>query len=215
MFSAMVGAFLGVRTKEGTSISATMPRVATFHGPLRVWRGGSLALDAAQLVDAATLSADDIGSAKRVETDASRCLILENKAPFLEVAKHLSGVLLVWSSFPNAATVALLRRLHATHPALEFFHHGDTDPAGFDILHDLRQQTGIPIRAHHMRHADAASVPLTPNERTRLAALLNVQGMTAEHPDITAMLVSGRKGHFEQERHSEPLLSVWPFFSTA
>ena len=189
-----------------------MPRVATLHGPLRIWNGDRLALDAAQLADSATLSADDITRASRIETTAARCLILENKAPFLEIAKHRSGVLLVWSSFPNAATVALLRRLHGAHPALEFFHHGDTDPAGFDILRDLRHQTGIGIHAHHMRHADFASVTLTANERERLAALQKDPSMTAEHADLTALLASGRKGHFEQERHREPPLMDWPFF---
>lgn len=193
-----------------------MPRVATIHGPLRVWKGNRLALDAAELADAATLSVDDTTCASRIETDAMRCLILENKAPFLEIAKLRSGVLLVWSSFPNAATVALLRRLHATHPGLEFFHHGDTDPAGYDILRDLRHQTGIPIQAQHMRHSDdLASVPLTASERTRLAALLDDPRMAAEHGDIGAMLKSGRKGDFEQERHREPPLTEWPFFRPA
>lgn len=190
-----------------------MPRLATLHGPLRIWKGGRLALDAAQLADAATLSAEDIERDTRIESDATRCLILENKAPFLEIAKHCSGTLLVWSSFPNAATVALLKRLHAGHPALEFFHHGDTDPAGYDILRDLRYQTGIPIRSHHMSHtAFAASEPLTPNEQARLAALLKDPRMSAEHADVAAMLASGKKGAFEQERHSEPRLRLWPFF---
>lgn len=190
-----------------------MPIVATIHGPLRIWKGDRLALDAAHFADAATLSAEDITSAKRIETDALRCLIVEGKAPFLEIAKFRSGVLLVWSSFPNAATVALLKRLHAAHAALAFFHHGDTDPAGFDILHDLRQQTGISIRAHHMRPADDAEPkPLTANERTRLAALLDDRLMADEHADIAALLASGRKGNFEQERHREPPLAKWPFF---
>ncbi len=190
-----------------------MPRVATLHGPLRLWKGDRLALDAAQLADAATLSTEDIASAARIETAALRCLIIEGKAPFLEIAKLRSGVLLVWSSFPNSATVALLKRLHAAHPAVAFFHHGDTDPAGFDILHDLRQQTGIPIRAHHMRPADSAEPKdLTPNERTRLAALLDDPLMAEEHADIDALLKSGRKGNFEQERHREPPQAKWPFF---
>ncbi|MCE9611079.1 MAG: hypothetical protein K8R23_12865 [Chthoniobacter sp.] len=193
-----------------------MPRVATLHGPLRVWSGVNLALDAGQLSDPATLSAADVTRASHIETSAPRCLILENKAPFLEIAKLRSGVLLVWSSFPNAASVALLRRLHTAHPALEFFHHGDTDPAGYDILRDLRHQTSIPIHSHHMRHADdVASVPLAAGEQMRLAALLEDPRMTTEHADIGAMLKSGRKGDFEQERHREPPLAEWPFFGPA
>lgn len=99
----------------------------------------------------------------------------------------------MWSSFPSAATVALLRRLHAAHPGLEFSHHGDTDAAGYDILRDLRQQTGIAIAAHQMRYAaDATSVELTGDERARLARLLKDPRMTAEHADIAALLASGR-----------------------
>jgi hypothetical protein len=190
-----------------------MPRVATFHGPLRLWTNGNLALDASQLADASASSAEDIASASRIETPATRCLIVENKAPFLELARLQSGTLLVWSSFPNAATVALLRRLHAAQPALEFFHHGDTDAAGFDILCDLRQQTSIPLASHHMHYtADADSVELTNDERARLTRLLKDPRMSAEHADIAALLASGRKGNFEQERHREPLLAHWPFF---
>ncbi len=189
-----------------------MPRRAESHGALRVWIGSHLVMDATELDDS-KLSAEDIARASRLETGAARSLILENKAPFIEIAKQRPGVLLVWSSFPSAATVSLLQRLHAAQPALEFFHHGDTDPAGYAILRDLRKQTGIPIRSHHMHPADAAaSVALTANERTRLAALLDDPRMTAEHADIAALLASGRKGNFEQERHREPPLAEWPFF---
>ncbi len=192
----------------------SMPRVATIHGPLRVWNGHRLALDAGQFADAATLSVEDVAQASRIETDAERCLIVENKAPFLEIAELHSGVLLVWSSFPNDATVALLKRLYARYPAFEFCHHGDTDPAGYCILRTLRKKTDIPIRAHHMRHtANAASVPLTPKEVEGLNTLLDDPLMAAEHSDIDALLKSGRKGNFEQERHREPPLSVWPFFA--
>ena len=214
---ALLGEAMGIKVRSFESHGLLpMPRVATIHGPLRLWKSDRLALDATQLADAATLSAEDITSATRIETDATRCLIIEGKAPFLEITKFRSGVLLVWSSFPNAATVALLQRLHASHPELEFFHHGDTDPAGFDILRDLRQQTGIPIRAHHMRPADDAKPKkLTPNELTRLAALLDDPRMAAEHPDIDALLKSGRKGNFEQERHREPTSAEWPFIGPA
>jgi hypothetical protein len=191
-----------------------MPRVATLHGPLRVWSGGSLALDAAQLADAATLSVEDVAQASRIETDATRCLIIENKAPFLEIARHRSGVLLVWSSFPNAATIALLKRLHSAHPALEFYHHGDTDPAGFSILRDLRHEAKISIRAHHMRQTtNSASELLAANEQAQLVTLLKDPLMASEHADIAAMLASERKGDFEQERHREPPLAEWPFFN--
>lgn len=192
-----------------------MPRVVVFHGPLRFWDGAHLALDAVLFADAGSLSGEDISRMSRVETTAARCLILENKAPFFEIARLQSGTLLVWSSFPTSATVLLLILLHDANPSLEFFHHGDTDAAGYDILRDLRQQTGIPIHSHYMHYTeDAASVELTNDERARLARLLKDPRMSAEHTDIAALLASGRKGNFEQERHREPPLAEWPFFPT-
>lgn len=202
----------GIRSFEEHGL-LPMPRVATFHGPLRVWKNGNIAMDANHLADASTLSVEDIERASQIETTATHCLIVENKAPFLELTRLQSGALLVWSSFPNSATVALLKKLHAAHPTLEFFHHGDTDAAGYDILRDLRQQTGIPIQSHHMRYTpNDASVELTSDERARLARLLKDPRMSAEHTDIAALLASGRKGNFEQERHREPPLANWPFF---
>lgn len=189
-----------------------MPRFATVHGPLRLHLGGRI-VDYAALQGAATISVEDLLRADAIECDAMRCLTVENKAPFLEIAKHQSGELLVWTSFPNDATLALLRRLPRT---MEFHHHGDTDPAGYGILHDLRRKTVLPIRAMHMRYdIHDATEPLTPPERARLSTLLKDERMTAEHADLAAMLAAGVKGDFEQERHREPPLPHWPFFAEA
>ena len=189
-----------------------MPRFATVHGPLRLRIDGR-PVDCEALPEGTPISAEALVRADAIECDAMRCLTAENKAPFLEIAKHQSGTLLVWTSFPNAATLALLRRLPRT---MEFHPHGDTDPAGYDILHDLRSKTGLPIRAHHMRYdIHDATEQLTPPERARLATLLKDESMAAEHADLSAMLTANLKGDFEQERHREPPLPHWPFFAEA
>lgn len=190
-----------------------MPRVAIFHGPVCFWKNGRISLDASELENPVTLSLEDIQRATKIETTASRCLIIENKAPFLEIAKLNSGTLVVWSSFPNAATVALLIRLHTVHLDLEFFHHGDTDAAGFDILCDLRNRTGIDISSHVMTHAPlSTSTDLTQIEKQRLKRLSEDPAMKPEKDAITALLLSGKSGDFEQERHRPPALTHWPFF---
>ncbi len=189
-----------------------MPRVATVHGPLRLHISGRI-VDCAPLHGGTTISVEDLLRADAIECDAVRCLTVEGKAPFLEIAKHQSGELLVWTSFPNDATLALLRRLPR---AMEFHHHGDTDPAGYDILHDLRFETGLPIRSLHMRYdIHDAIKPLTPLERARLSTLLKDESMAAEHANLAAMLAAKLKGDFEQERHREPPLPHWPFFTEA
>ena len=185
------------------------PRSVLTHGPLVLdLPGGSI--DLGLLAGPVSVSGTDLALAKEIRSSAAVCLTVENEGVFRELAKRNSGVLLVHTSFPGSATRCLLTRLPET---MAFHHFGDSDPAGFDILRDLRQQTGIPIHSHHMRHtAHATSAPLTMNEQGRLAALLNDPRMATEHADIAAILASGCKGDFEQERHREPPLPEWPFF---
>jgi hypothetical protein len=79
---------------------------------------------------------------------------VENETSFHELAKLESGELLVCTSYPGSATLALLKKLPS---ALEFWHFGDSDPEGFDILRDLRERSYRPFRALHMKWRDAAS----------------------------------------------------------
>jgi len=73
--------------------------------------------------------------------------LAEHETTFHELAKLQSGELLIQTSFPGSATVALIRSLPAT---LEWWHFGDSDPAGFEILRVLRERTGRDFRPLHM-----------------------------------------------------------------
>ena len=122
------------------------PRSVLAHGPLRLKLDGEW-LDLGRLHGAFRLSQSDIDRAEAIDTAARRCLTVENETSFHELAKLRSGVLLIQSSFPGSATLALLRCLP---PTLEFHHFGDSDDAGFDILHDLRKRSGRDFQALHM-----------------------------------------------------------------
>ena len=114
------------------------PRSALVHGPLRLRLDGEW-LDLGRLHGAFRISLADIERAEAIETDATRCLTVENETSFHELAKLRSGVLLIQTSFAGSATLALLKRLPS---GLECHHFGDSDDAGFQILEDLRRRSG-------------------------------------------------------------------------
>jgi len=93
------------------------------------------------------LAQEDIQRASEIATTARRCLTVENETSFHELAKLRSGELLVQTSYPGSGTLALMRRLPVT---MEFWHFGDSDEAGFDILRVLRDKSGRDIQPLHM-----------------------------------------------------------------
>jgi len=119
---------------------------ALVHGPLKLDFAG-VWLNLGQLQGAFRLAEADIVRASGVETDAKRCLTVENEATFHELAKLQSGELLIQTSYRGYGTLKLLERL--PH-AMEFWHFGDSDQAGFDILRDLRERSRRAFQALHM-----------------------------------------------------------------
>lgn len=128
------------------------PRFVLVHGPLRARLVGGW-LDLGLLSGPVRLALADVRRVTEWECGAKRCLTVENETTFHELAKLGSGELLVQTSFPGAATVALLKALP---DGLEWWHFGDSDPAGFEILRVLREKTGREFRPLHM---EAGRVP--------------------------------------------------------
>ena len=123
------------------------PRFALVHGPLKLQLDGEW-LDLGRLHGAFRLSETDIVRAQNLLTSAGRCLTIENETSFHELAKLQSGELLIQSSYPGSGTLSLLDRLPAE---MEFWHFGDSDEAGFDILRVLREKSGRDFRPLHMQ----------------------------------------------------------------
>ncbi len=123
------------------------PRFALVHGPIKLLFEGEW-LDFGRLKGAFRLAEADIVRAESVATTACRCLTVENETSFHELAKLQSGTLLVQTSFLGSGTASLLRRLPA---GMEYWHFGDSDEAGFEILEGLRATSGRDFQALHMR----------------------------------------------------------------
>jgi Wadjet protein JetD, C-terminal len=123
------------------------PRFALVHGPLKLRLDGEW-LDLGKLEGAFRLAELDIKRAQEIVTAAKRCLTVENETSFHELAKLQSGEALVQTSYPGSGTLALLKRLPAE---MEFWHFGDSDEAGFDILRVLGEKSGRNFQPLHMR----------------------------------------------------------------
>ncbi|MCI0747522.1 MAG: DUF2220 family protein [Verrucomicrobia subdivision 3 bacterium] len=123
------------------------PRFALIHGPIKLRLGGEW-LDLGRLQGAFRLAEADIVRAESVVTAAQRCLTVENETSFHELAKLQSGTLLIQTSYPGSGTLKMLQRLPAE---LEFWHFGDSDDAGFDILRVLREKSGRDFRPLQMQ----------------------------------------------------------------
>jgi hypothetical protein len=196
-----------LRSLEDLGIAAN-PRFALLHGPLRLRLNGDW-LNLGLLAGPVRLAERDIRQAQEVETPACRCLTVENETTFHELAKLQSGELLIQTSFPGSGTLALLGRLPET---MEFWHFGDTDVEGYEILRDLRERAGRPFRGLHMRYRTSPeSPPLSSEDRRRLERLLSSSLLSPERRELEAMLANGREGRFEQESLGVPL-PRWPFY---
>lgn len=135
-----------IRTLDDLGIIPN-PRFALVHGPLRLKVDGEL-LDFGLLQGPVRISEKDIERAQDVNTKSTRCVTIENETTFHELAKLASGELLIHTSYPSSGTLALLRRLS---PSLQYWHFGDSDDAGFEILRVLRERSGRDFRALHMQ----------------------------------------------------------------
>jgi hypothetical protein len=123
------------------------PRFALIHGPLKLRLDGEW-LDLGRLEGAFRLAETDIARAESLLTTARHCLTVENETSFHELAKLKSGELLIQTSYPGSGTLKLLSRLSAE---IEFWHFGDSDDAGFDILRVLREKSGCDFQPLNMQ----------------------------------------------------------------
>ncbi|HEY1120670.1 MAG TPA: Wadjet anti-phage system protein JetD domain-containing protein [Haloferula sp.] len=193
-------ALRGITGREDVSLEDfgifDKPRSVLVHGPL-VLELKDGRVDFGLLSGPVAISAIDLAGARLVECKALRCVTVENESVFLELAKRKTEVLLVHTSFVGAATRLLFERLR---PDLGCHHFGDSDPAGFDVLRDLREKTGRdfqPLMMQFRARADAPS--LTGDERKVIARLLGSDLVSDVNGELQAMLAAGTKGAFEQE----------------
>jgi hypothetical protein len=187
---------------------ADPPRLCIAHGPLRLNASGAW-LDFGLLRSPYAVGEQDIEAGEVSVRMPARVLTVENETTFHQLAQLASGELLIHTSYPGSATLALVRALPAD---CECWHFGDSDPQGFDILRDLRERTRRSFRALAMRYRERSGAPALTSREKRLAENLKAHSglFPEEQATLQAILAGGSKGDFEQERL--PLTrAAWPF----
>lgn len=186
------------------------PRAVRLCGPLKlILPEGTL--DLGLLKGAVAISEDDLRRALRIECNAVRVLTIENDTTFTELVKHADDTLLIQTSYPGRAVLALFERL----PLIECWHFGDSDPAGFDILRDLRARTRRAIHPLHMRYRPhAGTESLSKTQLQLIERLLSDPKMQDCREELHRMSEAKTLGLFEQEMLGPPTIPGWPFYES-
>jgi hypothetical protein len=180
------------------------PRFVTFHGALAI-RTADRSTDFSMFAGPVALSETNFPEDCQITTLATLCLTVENEDTFHELAATNPGVLLILTSYAGSAVRRLLNLLPDD---LRFLHFGDGDPAGSDILRDLRQKSGrdiqpllIPGQASQKRR------PLRQTELSTIKRLLDSDLPASLLADMEMLLDNGVPVDFEQE--GVPIQRVW------
>jgi len=180
------------------------PRFVMFHGPLEI-RFGDKSNDFSIFGGPIALSETNFSNNCEFITTAPLCLTIENEDTFHELTASNPGILLVLTSYAGSA----VRRFIDLLPQyMRFLHFGDSDPAGSDILRDLREKSGRDI--HPLLIPDIAIQkhrPLMDSDHKMLKRLLESDLPDSLKTHLGVLLEQGIPVNFEQE--GIPIHKVW------
>jgi hypothetical protein len=180
------------------------PRLVTFHGPLR-WEWHGQWCDFSALHGPVSLAETNLSPHMQLTSSARVVLSVENEDTFHELAASNPGVLLVQTSYAGAAVRKFLRLLPQD---LRFYHFGDRDAAGADILRDLREKSARDIQPLMVEEATGiARRALRQYDEETLKRLLSRDLPEALRRDVCDLLENGVPSDFEQESIAIP--AVW------
>lgn len=158
------------------------------------------------------LSKIDLERCTQIETPARQFCTIENHTTFHELAKIGGDTLLACTDgYAGSALLSLMNRL----PEISKFHFGDSDPAGFDILADLRARSGLEIESIHMCFRPGEEKePLSVKDSAIANRLLKSPHLSnSEMAHVRRIVDCEDKGVFEQEMLGIPASREWPFYT--
>ncbi len=122
------------------------------------------------------LSSAILDSIEDVKVFASRVITIENLTTFNSYDDK-DALAIYLGGYHNSVRRKLIRKIYEQNPDKEYYHYGDIDAGGFNILLDLRAKTDIPFMPFNMDVATlekhmAFTRKLTENDRSRLKNLL-------------------------------------------
>lgn len=122
------------------------------------------------------LSSALLDSIEEVKVYASKVITIENLTTFNSYADKDTFAIYL-GGYHNSVRRKLIRKIYEQNPDKDYYHYGDIDAGGFNILLDLHAKTGISFVPFNMDVATlekyrAFTKKLTENDRSRLKNLL-------------------------------------------
>ena len=88
------------------------------------------------------LSSSILNDIERVNVVGSKVITIENLTTFNSF-EDVNAVIIYLGGFHNSIRRKFICKIHENNSSKEYFHYGDIDVGGFEILMDLRRKTGI------------------------------------------------------------------------
>ena len=122
------------------------------------------------------LSSALLDNIESVQVYASKVITIENLTTFNSY-EDKDAFAIYLGGYHNSIRRKLIRKIHEQNPDKAYFHYGDIDAGGFNILLDLRAKTGISFAPFNMDVATLEKYKdftkkLTENDKSRLKNLL-------------------------------------------
>ena len=133
-------------------------------------------IDLSVLTGDIAISSEMLPDIEVIKVTGNAVMTIENLTSF-HLADGRDCLLIYLGGFHNQVRRDFIRKLHIQNPTATYFHFGDIDAGGFQILQHLRHQTGIDFKPWKMdletlMQYEAFARPLTENDRHRLNQLL-------------------------------------------
>ena len=150
------------------------PTYVHIQGAAKVILNGA-EIDLSALHGDIAFSSTMLNDIDRVELTGRSVMTVENLTSF-HLVDCENRLVIYLGGFHNAVRRHLIMKIHQQNPDVAFYHFGDIDAGGFQILQHLRRQTGINFIPHKMdvdtlQKYQGSAKSLTENDRGRLIKL--------------------------------------------
>ncbi len=115
----------------------------------------------------------------KIRVTGDRLITIENLTTY-NFFNENNCMAIYLGGYHNSAKRDFIKKLYSQNTDITYYHYGDIDAGGFQILLHLRKKTGINFIPYKMdlntlTNNIQFSKPLTPNDRKRLTALLDTE----------------------------------------
>lgn len=149
-------------------------------------------IDFDALNDDFSMTDKEIGEMKILSISKKKVITIENLTTYYYYLGK-DAIVIYLAGYHNSIKRELLKKIHDFNPSLPFYHIGDIDWGGFNILLDLRRKTGIDVHPLMMgvpeleRYATEC-MHLYENDKKRLGLMLHKEEAKEFHGTIRYML---------------------------